>query len=278
MRPPDARVNPSDAPPGVDGSLPQAQPSPIFRTPAAGTGGVGLAIVGFLVGSLLATILIVVIASATHVRIVNGTPVRMTPGITVGDEIGLWIGLVGAAILASRLFGTRHVASDLRLQIRLWPDVPLGAAVGLASQLLLIPLLYLPFEATNPNLSKRLSHEAVTLTNNVHGVGFAMVAFVVVVGAPLVEELFFRGLLLRSLEAWFGRLGRRLAPVLAIVVMGVAFGFAHSEGLLLAYGLGVFGMVLGILARVTRRLGPGIVAHAAFNLTSVIALAMVIPR
>lgn len=226
-------------------------------------------------GSLLATILVEVIASATHVRLVKGQAIRMTPGITVGDEVGLWIGFVGAAILASRLFGTRHVGRDLGLRLRLWPDIPIGAAVGVGSQFLLIPLLYLPFEASNPHLTKMLSHQAVTLTSNAHGVGFVIVAVAVVVGAPIVEELFFRGLLLGSLEAWFGRLGRRLAPVVAIVVMGVAFGFAHDQGLLLAYGLAVFGMVLGVMAKVFKRLGPGIVAHAAFNLTSVIAIAIV---
>lgn len=234
-----------------------------------------MAIGGFFVGTVLASILVEVVVVATHAQVVNGQPVHMAPGLTVADEVGLWIGLVGAALLASRVFGTRHVASDLRLQLRPWPDVPVGVAVGLGSQFLLVPLLYLPFEASDPNLTKTLSHEAVTLTSSAHGVGFAIVALVVVVGAPIVEELFFRGLLLRALEAWFGAMGARVAPVLAILVMGVAFGFSHAEGLLLAYGLGVFGMVLGILARGFKRLGPGIVAHAAFNLTSVIAIAVI---
>lgn len=257
----------------VDQASPRA-----FRNAAAGTGGVALAIGGFIVGSVLALILIEVVAAATQVPVSRGSPVRMTAGITVADEVGLWIGFLGAALLASRLFGTRHLRADLGIQLRLWPDVPLGAAVGYVSIHWLIPLLYLPFQSSHPHLNHQLAHEALTLTNSVHGVGFVIVAVVVVVGSPIMEEIFFRGLLLRALEAWFGVLGRRLAPVAAIVVMGVAFGFAHGEGALLAYGLAVFGLVLGAMARILGRIGPGIVAHAVFNLTSVIAIATVVPR
>jgi membrane protease YdiL (CAAX protease family) len=246
----------------------------IFPTPTSGTVGVGLAIAGFAVGAILSAILVQLVVVLTHDRLVHHLPVETSP-VTVANLVGLWVGLVGAAVVASRLVGSRHTASDLGLRLCAWPDVPVGIAVGLGSQLLLIPLLYLPFVASHPHLSKTLSREGVTLTSHLGTAGFVIVALLVVVGAPVVEELFFRGLVLGSLEAWFGKLGRRIGVALAIVVMGVAFGFAHSEGLLVAYGLAVFGMVLGILAKCFGRLGPGIVAHASFNAASVVALALI---
>ncbi len=88
--------------------------------------------------------------------------------------------------------------------------------------------------------------------------------FFLVVGAPIVEELFFRGLLLRSL------LGRTPPPV-AIVVSAVLFGLAHFEAVQFA-GLAAFGVVLGVLAWRTGRLTPGIGAHAAFNAAAVISV------
>jgi membrane protease YdiL (CAAX protease family) len=84
------------------------------------------------------------------------------------------------------------------------------------------------------------------------------------VGAPLVEELFFRGLLFRAL------LGRTPVPV-AVVVSSLLFALAHFEAVQFA-GLAVFGVVLALLAWRTGRLMPGIGAHAAFNLAAVVSV------
>jgi membrane protease YdiL (CAAX protease family) len=86
------------------------------------------------------------------------------------------------------------------------------------------------------------------------------------VGAPLVEELFFRGLLFRAL------LGRAPVPVpVAVVVSALLFALAHFEAVQFA-GLAVFGVVLALLAWRTGRLMPGIGAHAAFNLAAVVSV------
>lgn len=236
--------------------------------------GIGLAIGGFLAGVIASTILVSIVVVLTHDAVVSHQPVQ-TPAVTTADLVGLWVGLVGATVLVSRLVGTRRLPSDLGLALRVWPDIPVGVAVGLGSQFGLIPLLYLPLRASHPHLSQTLSKEGVRLTSHAGTAGFVIVALLVVVAAPVVEELFFRGLVLGALEACFGVLGRRIGAGAAVVVMGVAFGFAHSEGWLVAYGLAVFGMVLGILARWFGRLGPGIVAHASFNAASVVALAVI---
>ena len=87
----------------------------------------------------------------------------------------------------------------------------------------------------------------------------------VVIGAPFIEELFFRGLLLRSLMPVAGAAG-------AIVTQGLVFGALHLRP---SYGLGnvsifvviaAMGIIQGVVAERFRRLGPGIVAHGFFNL------------
>lgn len=83
-------------------------------------------------------------------------------------------------------------------------------------------------------------------------------------GAPLVEELFFRGLLLRAL------LGRTPVPV-AVVISALLFGLAHFEAVQFA-GLAAFGVILALLAWRTGRLMPGIGAHAAFNMAAVFSV------
>jgi membrane protease YdiL (CAAX protease family) len=81
-----------------------------------------------------------------------------------------------------------------------------------------------------------------------------------------VEELFFRGLVQRAVARRFGR-------VAAIGASAVLFGLAHFE-LLQLPALILFGVVLAVLADRTGRLGPGIVAHAAFNAVTVLTLTL----
>jgi membrane protease YdiL (CAAX protease family) len=100
------------------------------------------------------------------------------------------------------------------------------------------------------------------------------VVLLVVIGAPFIEELFFRGLLLRSLRSLAGAAG-------AIFVQGLVFGALHMRP---SYGLGnvsifvviaAMGIIQGVVAERFRRLGPGIVAHGFFNLFALLlALAL----
>ena len=82
----------------------------------------------------------------------SSTGAAIPLAVTAADLIGLWVGLAGAAVYASRRRGTGSLGRDFGWRFGAWWDVPLGAAAGLGSQYLLIPLLYLPFEhATGPS-------------------------------------------------------------------------------------------------------------------------------
>ena len=99
-----------------------------------------------------------------------------------------------------------------------------------------------------------------------------MVVLVVCVGAPLVEELFFRGLLQPRLV---GLLGVVPGIVAASCLFGAAHLIAWQGPITLAYALGVAGggLVLGTLRYLTGRLGPSTVAHALFNAEALLAVA-----
>ena len=156
-----------------------------------------------------------------------------------------------------------NLGRDFGLRAR-WGDTVLGVPVGVLCQLVLVPLIYLPLH----DLVSRKELEAPVrrVTNRAHGVGFFVLAVVVIVGAPVVEELFFRGLVLRSIQARFG-------DGWAVGGSAVAFGLAHFEPLQLP-ALVALGVVLAVLALRTGRLGPGVFAHAAFNAVTIIALAL----
>lgn len=186
---------------------------------------------------------------------------RRTLGLAVASLVGLWLGLAGAPVLAARTKGSGSVVEDFALRARP-ADVPLGLAVGVASQLVLVPLLYLPFKYLAPDFYDRVGEGSDEILDTASKGGLVLLVLLLVVGAPLFEELFFRGLLL-------GALLRRLdRPVLAVAVASVVFGVTHYD-LAALLGLAAFGVVLGVLVVRTRRLGPAVVAHAAFNAVTV---------
>lgn len=187
-------------------------------------------------------------------------------GLAVVTFLGQWAGLVTVTVLASRRKGTGTLRDDFGLAVEPRDVVP-GLVAGVASQLLLLPLLYVPFRLLEPDLD--LSGEARRVVGLAEGPGLAVLALCIVVGAPLAEELFFRGLLQRSLA-------RRFGPRWAVGLGAVAFGVTHYQPVQLL-GLVAFGVVLGVLVERAGRLGPALVAHMAFNATTVVLLAAATP-
>lgn len=99
-----------------------------------------------------------------------------------------------------------------------------------------------------------------------------VVALAAVAVAPVVEELLFRGLVLRGLML-------RLGFWPAAVVSSALFGLLHAQGLSvealpLVVATGVFGVGLCVLARRTGRLGPGILVHALRNAVAIGAVVL----
>lgn len=178
-------------------------------------------------------------------------------------QIPLWAGYLGVPWLASRRKGHGLVA-DFALRMR-WSDAPLGLLAGIVTQLLLVPLLYLPAIWLTDLDTDELSSEARELTDKATDpVGVVLLVVIVVVLAPLIEELFFRGLFQRAAARRFGRLA-------SIVLPAVVFGLVHLQ-LLQLPALIMFGLVAGVLTWRFDRLGPAIWAHVGFNGLAVLSL------
>lgn len=178
-------------------------------------------------------------------------------------QLGLWFGLLGAPLLASWRKGNGPVR-DFGLR-GAWSDPFLGIGAGLATQVILIPILYLPIFWLFDVDTDDLSEVARGLTDRAtDGVGVTLLVLIVGIGAPIVEEIFYRGLLQ-------GALVRRLGPWPGVVISGVVFGAAHFQALQFP-ALATFGIVLGYLTLRTGRLAPAIAAHMAFNLLTVVTL------
>ncbi|HWC12847.1 MAG TPA: CPBP family intramembrane glutamic endopeptidase [Acidimicrobiales bacterium] len=209
------------------------------------------ALVGFFASGLLAGLWVAVTGNDAE-----------SMGTLAAGQIGLWIGLLGAALVASRTRGSGSLAADFGLRGR--PRDAVGLAVGVACQLVVIPVLYLLVELLTGDLD--VEAPARELADRARGAGFVVLALCVVIGAPVVEEIFFRGLVLRAAE-------RRWGTGWALAVSSLAFAAFHFQPPQFP-GLALVGLVFGLLVVRTGRLGPGIAAHVAFNATAVVSLVL----
>lgn len=212
--------------------------------------GAALSVAGGLLGRLVAP-------GTVAVRLVLG-------------QFGLWAGLLAVCWIASRWYGTGRVGRDFGVRFRPL-DLPVGFAAALAGRILLA-LLVLPLVAvdrrlvgTNTGVFSALRSDRTALI---------ILALFASVGAPLVEELFFRGLLLRSFEPRIGGVG-------AVLAQALLFGCAHAnptsgwQNVSVIGSTALLGVLLGLLARHYRRLGPGMATHCMFNLGTVLALLLI---
>lgn len=188
-------------------------------------------------------------------------------GILLLSEVGLWSGLLGACWKASRRYGTGDLRRDFGLRFR-GADVGWGLLMSIGARIA-AAIAIAPFVAAGKQFVGNNQGVYGKVTGNVGT--FVVFAVIAVVGAPIVEELFFRGLLMRSLQ---GALGTPWA----VAVQALLFGLAHASPLLgfanfsVTASIAAAGAVFGLTAW-WRRVGTSVVSHAAFNLVSVIAVA-----
>jgi uncharacterized protein len=182
------------------------------------------------------------------------------PWYLLASQLALWVGFVGAVVVASRMNGTRSLSVDYGLS---WPrlkDFWLGFLGGWVGRLLpLIVLICIIVAGSGFGTPSAASPTVLGVTPS-GTAGWVVVITLAVVGAPLVEELFFRGLLQ-------GAFTRRIGAVPALFATAIIFSFAHvlNEGPLAPVALFPMAVILGYLRHRTGKLAAGMVAHAFFN-------------
>jgi membrane protease YdiL (CAAX protease family) len=170
----------------------------------------------------------------------------------------VWMPLVAGVVLGGIRYGSGSLRDDAGLRIR-WIDLGVGLLVGLVARFLVQGLAPVVTGATLDGTSAGPSpaHLAVLVA------GAAVVA-------PFVEELFFRGILQRSVSGLV-RGGRAVRIIVGVLVSTPMFMLLHLATTApagwgaVAIATAVGGLAFGLLAAVTRRLGSAIVAHLVFN-------------
>lgn len=176
-----------------------------------------------------------------------------------------WTVFLGGTWLASRKLGSGDVRADFALAAR--PVDLIGVPIGVATQFLLVPVVYLPLRAVWPDVfdDGALSETANDLIDRADGGLIVVLFLLVVVGAPLVEEVVYRGLLQRPLLD-------RLPAAPVVFCVAALFAVIHFRPVEYP-GLFVAGLVFGVCAWWTGRIGMAVAAHVAFNATG-LALAL----
>lgn len=179
--------------------------------------------------------------------------------VPIAGFVGLWLGIGGGAVLVSWWRGSGSLRRDYGWQFD-WLDPLIGLGVGVILQLVAVPLVSWPVNLLwDGDISEpaRSSLESVTS-------GRWILVVAIAAAAPIIEELYFRGLLLRSIN-------RKVHDGIAVAVSAVVFAATHFQAAQFP-GLLVVGLALATLVRRFGRLGPAVAAHAAFNSTAVMLL------
>lgn len=182
----------------------------------------------------------------------------------LGAYLAVWVPLVVVLCVADVARGRRSFAADFGLCVR-WIDLLWGVGLGLVARGLvtLIELL-----ATGRS---SLDGGVLALPTG-FAFWFGIVLAPVLIG-PVIEETFYRGLVLRAVERRTGGTAFVAASV-AVVVSALVFGLAHlaqgaayspTAAVITFTGTFVFGLAAGALAAATGRLGGAIIAHIVFN-------------
>lgn len=228
------------------------------HTPGAVRAG-GIAFAGAAAGLLLSGLVGVVWGLA------GGSPGGI--GVLVIGEGALWTGLAGSCVVASRLKGTGRLSDDFGLRTKGWIDLAIGAGGALAG-LLVVAVVSSVFRAIGP---RYLGSNTSSFSGFHSPLALALVGLVLCVGAPVVEEMFFRGLVQGTLTARYG-------PGVAVPLQAILFGLGHadpSQGVAtvsVIVAIASLGVILGVIRERTGRLGPTIVTHSLFNLVAFLGI------
>jgi membrane protease YdiL (CAAX protease family) len=236
--------------------------------------GMGDVILGFVYSQLFAAVPILALffaiagnldpnASAQESSTALNAVLQSGPVIVLTMLLS-WLGWMTAVWWAATRKGDRDWKALLKWRFVPQRDIPIGIAVALTFRI---------YEVGVSQLLKALgvNPEALSNTSTITsqtGVWLVLLALGAALGAPLVEEIFFRGLFLSVAVRNYGK-------VAAIAITSIVFGFMHVQPTaagtaIIVTQTALIGVVLAVLVLKTQRLWTAICAHLAINISGVV--------
>ena len=186
--------------------------------------------------------------------------------ILAASALALWTPFVVMLVLLSRKLGSGNFWNDYSVRFR--PIDALGIPLGIASQIVLVSAVYWPLRKIFPATfdAADVEERASDLYDRAHGWWLVVLVLIVVVGAPVVEELVYRGFIQGTLRGTMNH-------GVALVIAAVWFALIHFVPVEYP-GLFAIALVLGLSYHYSRRIGLSIVTHMAFNATGLLLVAL----
>jgi membrane protease YdiL (CAAX protease family) len=178
-----------------------------------------------------------------------------------------WVILAGWPIVATLVRGNGP-RIDLGLSLT-WPDTGWGVLAGIAG-LFLAGIAALITRLFNPEVTSAAADAAQELEDTSGRLPIVLFALMIMVGAPIVEELFFRGYFFAALRK------RGIGAVLTIILTAVVFAGFHFEPTRFLVLLPT-GLLLGWVRWKTGSTGSSMVAHGVVNAPGAIVLLVGLP-
>lgn len=207
-----------------------------------------LALVAALIGATIGGLLVFVVTEA-----VGGDAGDEPPGLLLGATAAQDVAFVAAAILFARMSGPVWGDQFGLRPTRFWRAAGLVVATYVAFVIFAGIWTTIVGDPGDEPLLDDLGVDESTLL-------LVLGALTVCVGAPLVEEFFFRGFFYRALRNWIGVAGGAIAT-------GLVFGAVHFSSSPVEHlvPLAVLGVLFCLLYQATGSLYPCIVLHAINN-------------
>lgn len=226
-----------------------------LRTPRWGFGDVVVTLLAALViGNVLALLLLPPM-TPDH-------PVTGHAWQTLLVLVGPWVALAGWPLFATRTRGNGPVR-DLALRTT-WRSAAIGVLFGVAGLVSALVVLSIQQSLTHEQPSARAADVAHIFVST-SPVVLALFALATAFGAPVVEELAFRGL------TYGAFVNRGVAPVWSVLGTTVLFALFHFEPQRLLV-LAVLGGWIGAVRAVTGSTTASMVAHMAINVPGAIGI------
>ena len=194
--------------------------------------------------------------------------IRVLPATLVIGTIFQQLGQGLSPLLISKWWRGYGAIKDWGLRFK-WVDIPLGVGLAAAG----FALAWLVSISLSPLLgvSEAEADNGVVISGFKGSVWLYPIIFAVVIGAPLSEEIAFRGLLQRSLSRFGG-------PLVGIFGSTLLFALVHIGGtsfngqIVLWASIFMIGLVFAVASAYFKRLGPSIIGHVLNNLLATIAI------
>jgi hypothetical protein len=203
------------------------------------------------IGALYLTYLLPIMLSA-----IAGSPVAMPTLYLPVDHM-----MVAAVVMAALWFNRRPLRQYLALSRLGWGGVGRNIGIGLAAYVVFVILLgVLEVLRSSGVQVAPAPAPAKVVIDMAMIMSLAAYWFVLVVAAPIAEEMLFRGLLYRGLEA-------KVGAIATIMITSILFGMVHYLGFgwPRAVATGCLGLLFGIIRWRTGNTTAAIATHATIN-------------